>query len=1507
MPTIADGQVLAWDETVDQFVPKYAGSLPPGPDPDIFGGFANPSAQIGLTPINGSAITAMRADAAPALSQSITPTWTGSHTFRGGFLVEDAGGADRIKLDSTSVELRSANTVLQVADFNVGLVMNNNSWVVFDDATNSMDLGDVDGWGNLSHIAIEDDDMQIRLHADVVKMERGYLEVGVASSAPGMIALAGSISDNVYITASAAAGGWVLTLPNSAGSNRFPLLTNGAGVTSWSQLLASDIGSGQALTRTNDTNVTLTLGGTPTTALLAGVSLTLGWTGTLAVGRGGIGVATLASNGVLYGNGTGAVQALAVNATATNKFLRQVSSGAPSWEQVALVDLSGLGTGVATFLATPSSANLLAAVTDETGTGALVFATSPTLVTPTLGVATATSINKVAITAPSVSATLTIANGKTLTANSSLTLAGVDAKTLTVNNTLTLAGTDSKSLTLTGSLTIGADTSITGGGTLALGGFTGTLPATGTLVISQGVAGGQTVKGGTGSAESLTLNSTAHATKGKIFLGAASAYDEATIRLGINKTSPQSTLHVGGNIVGDSQSLGSPGLAIFDGADVFSSAGAFYIYYDGDVELEAAGASVNFLSAASYRFDNSVSIGGGAPTQALDVAGNILVNAATANLYLKNTATGWQSASSTVITPQANNSIRSTSFTSGLIGWGINAAGDAEFANVTVRGALRSSVLLYNAVLATNGSQIITKAAARLRSDVTVPSSPTYGTTTVTIDVVDQDGLTHAGSQLFVVNDILQLKDGLAGTTWFKVTAVSDQTTFWRYTASIQAGTNNVTYRAGLGTLDYGATGGFIIETADQANSPYIQMATHAGTFTSANSSGTLSVTPQLRIGNLNGSYGFGSDTFGFGTGQYGAASKSWITVEQTNGLRIGNNTTTLAQWDTSGVITVGQVAAAQSNILISAGVIQLRNNTTVRAQIASDGSAFFGSGNLAVSAAGVLTVGSWTVNSTTLTGTNTTLDSAGKLTLGTTTNVIILDANDATYRLAIGHSTYASAPFRVDKTGAVTATSGTIGGWTLSSTAITSGTVVLASNQDVPASGTGHAWFGKGSSGYYGWRAQDSSNRRIESIANNSGIYPYFYVHDGTRYRVVMGGLNNAWNGDNSGTFGMKIWNTAGTKLAEFSDSQNMIANWNISSTQISNNGVYLDAGTTDPVVANVTRTWMGYGLWSGGGSFRGMDVRYYPGSGSADYGFQILSNTNVDSGKPYMMMYDSRHRIVIGTMNYAWNGYTASSGMGMKIWGTSGDYLVEFSDTRNVIAGWTIAQSKISSTGIDINSGAGAGLAFGATPPVSASSGTGIWIDSTGMFGLTSSTRWLKVSNGAVYLGATDTNVRLTPGGLFLSMTPASAINFDNSAFVHGKISGQDGGGIAGMNFLSSGSSTLTTGRTQLTTQSFNALCNAVIVVTAPQASASDVRIYGDGNGVGGTIAMAGVTIGANSAPTTSAILDLATTTGALLLPRLTTTQRDALTAANGMLIYNTTTGKFQGRAAGAWVDLH
>lgn len=73
-------------------------------------------------------------------------------------------------------------------------------------------------------------------------------------------------------------------------------------------LSASQV-TGAALTRTNDTNVTLTLGGSPTGALLAETSLTLGWTGELSVARGGTGAATL--TGYVKGNGTSAFTASA--------------------------------------------------------------------------------------------------------------------------------------------------------------------------------------------------------------------------------------------------------------------------------------------------------------------------------------------------------------------------------------------------------------------------------------------------------------------------------------------------------------------------------------------------------------------------------------------------------------------------------------------------------------------------------------------------------------------------------------------------------------------------------------------------------------------------------------------------------------------------------------------------------------------------------------------------------------------------------------------------------------------------------------------------------------------------------------------------------------------------------------------------------------------------------------------------------------------------------------------
>ncbi len=68
-------------------------------------------------------------------------------------------------------------------------------------------------------------------------------------------------------------------------------------------------------------------------------------------------------------------------------------------------------TGVQAFLANPTSANLRAAMTDETGTGSLVFATTPTLVTPVIGVATGTSLTATGIIASTGTAGVGYATG----------------------------------------------------------------------------------------------------------------------------------------------------------------------------------------------------------------------------------------------------------------------------------------------------------------------------------------------------------------------------------------------------------------------------------------------------------------------------------------------------------------------------------------------------------------------------------------------------------------------------------------------------------------------------------------------------------------------------------------------------------------------------------------------------------------------------------------------------------------------------------------------------------------------------------------------------------------------------------------------------------------------------------------------------------------------------------------------------------------------------------------
>jgi hypothetical protein len=126
--------------------------------------------------------------------------------------------------------------------------------------------------------------------------------------------------------------------------------------------------------------------------------------------------------------------------------------------------VSGLGTGIASFLATPTSSNLISAITDETGTGALVFANTPTLVSPVIGAATGTSLV--------LSSTLNVGGAATITGT--LTANGTTA----LNDNVTVAA--GKTFTVgTGATTLGGTLGVTGAAT-----FSSTVNVTGVTTLT---------------------------------------------------------------------------------------------------------------------------------------------------------------------------------------------------------------------------------------------------------------------------------------------------------------------------------------------------------------------------------------------------------------------------------------------------------------------------------------------------------------------------------------------------------------------------------------------------------------------------------------------------------------------------------------------------------------------------------------------------------------------------------------------------------------------------------------------------------------------------------------------------------------------------------------------------------------------------------------------------------------------------------------------------------------
>lgn len=314
---------------------------------------------------------------------------------------------------------------------------------------------------------------------------------------------------------------------------------------------------GQALTKTDDTNVTLTLGGTPTSALLQPASLTLGWTGQLAVARGGTGLASWTQYGIVYAPTTGSLGQLALGTT--TQVLHGNATGAATFGSVVEADLgltdlttadvSTSAHGFAPKATAPAASVRTALVIDNSETlptfKVTLDSTNPTTIgigdaaapgtaliyahrdhqhaSPSTWTATAHNIlssqhgdtladsvvrgdllygnatpqwarlakgaagtyptwdandltvSKVVITQPATSATLTIADGKTLTVNNTLTVAA-SADGYTVTFPLTVAQTNA----------ITTSNDVSAGGTAILASNAGALTLK-SLVATQGL------------------------------------------------------------------------------------------------------------------------------------------------------------------------------------------------------------------------------------------------------------------------------------------------------------------------------------------------------------------------------------------------------------------------------------------------------------------------------------------------------------------------------------------------------------------------------------------------------------------------------------------------------------------------------------------------------------------------------------------------------------------------------------------------------------------------------------------------------------------------------------------------------------------------------------------------------------------------------------------------------------------------------------------------------------
>lgn len=230
--------------------------------------------------------------------------------------------------------------------------------------------------------------------------------------------------------------------------------------TTGGQAIVLKTASGSGITIPNGATMVLVCNGID---VLEGVtnisSLSLGsltLTTPLAATSGGTGQSSYAVGDIIYASTTTALSKLAGVATG-NSLISGGVGVAPSWGKIGLTThvsgtlpvanggtgITSFGANVATWLGTPTSANLAAAITDETGSGALVFATSPTLVTPALGTPTSGNFSTGTFTWPTFNQNTT-GNAATATSATSATTAtnvsGGTASVTTLSASSTVSG-----------------------------------------------------------------------------------------------------------------------------------------------------------------------------------------------------------------------------------------------------------------------------------------------------------------------------------------------------------------------------------------------------------------------------------------------------------------------------------------------------------------------------------------------------------------------------------------------------------------------------------------------------------------------------------------------------------------------------------------------------------------------------------------------------------------------------------------------------------------------------------------------------------------------------------------------------------------------------------------------------------------------------------------------------------------------------------------------------------